>query len=85
MQGIVDYYDENASSYVTDKFLESLYAEFDFIKMKPNSFQIKYRDSRVRYLKSFPFGIHYRIKNKTIIEILAVLHTSRNPEFWIKR
>ena len=44
------------------------------IKENPELFQRKYRHTRVRYIKGFPYGIHY-ILNEKIIEILAVLHT----------
>ncbi len=83
IQEIVTYYDE-ISPTVADRFLENLYADFEVIKNNPFLFQKKYRDTRVRYLKVFPFGIHYIVKGK-IIEILAILHTGRNPEVWKKR
>lgn len=82
IQNIVDYYDIKTSTLVVDKFLESLYHELDFLKNNPDSSQIKYKNTRVRYLKNFSFGIHYRIIEKNIIEVLAVLHTSRNPKLW---
>lgn len=85
IQEIVDYYETKTSKRITDCFLDNLYVELQFIKTKPTSFQLKHKDTRVRYIKSFPFGIHYRIKNKNIIEILAVLHTSRNPNIWKNR
>ncbi len=80
IQEIIDYY-EDISPKITDRFLNELYNEFDFLKGKPNSFQVKYRNTRVRYLKLFPFGIHYKTSNN-LIEILAILHTSRNPNSW---
>lgn len=83
IQDIVDYYDE-ISTKITDKFLSNLYLELDFIENKPKSFQIKYKETRVRYIKGFPFGIHYRILNETVVEVLAVLHTSSNPKIWNK-
>jgi len=70
IQQIVDYYDKKAS-HITDKFLENLYTEFDIIAENPELFQIKYRYTRVRYIKGFPFGIHYLFREKTI-EILAI-------------
>ena len=78
IQQIVEYYEEKAPS-ATDRFFKMLYTEFDVIKENPELFQKKYRGTRVRYLKKFPFGIHYILRGKTI-EILAVLHTSMNPE-----
>ena len=83
IQQIVAYYEEKLL-YATDRFLENLYIELDVIKENPELFQRKYRHTRVRYIKGFPYGIHY-ILNEKIIEILAVLHTSRNPEVWKKR
>ena len=85
IQEIVYYYDVKASKQITNRFLDNLYSELDFLKIKPKSFQLKYKTTRVRYLKNFPFGIHYRVKNNDIVEILAILHTSRNPEIWKNR
>ena len=84
LQEIVDYYDK-ISTIVTDNFLENLYSEFDYLKNTPDSFQIKYKRTRVIYLKRFPFGIHYRILKNNILEVLAILHTSKNPKSWKNR
>ncbi len=70
--------------HITNIFLERLYQEFDGIKENPFLLQKKYRDTRVRYVKGFPFGIYYVVDEKSIT-ILAVLHTSRNPETWKSR
>jgi plasmid stabilization system protein ParE len=35
-------------------------------------------------MKSFPFGIFFRISEDTI-RIIAVLHNARNPEHWRRR
>lgn len=83
IQQVVDYYDLEAP-YITDRFLENLYSEFDVIAKNPALFQKKYRDTHVRYVKGFPYGVHYILKDE-IIEVLAVLHTSRNPKIWKKR
>lgn len=83
IQEIVTYYDLKASS-ITDRFLERLFVEFNVIAETPELFQEKYRQTRVRYIKGFPYGIHYTFKEESV-EVLAVLHTSRNPNFWKKR
>ena len=80
IQQIVDYYEEKAS-HITNEFLENLYAELDVIKENPELFQKKYRGTRVRHLKKFPFGIHYILRENTV-EVLTILYTSRNPEIW---
>jgi plasmid stabilization system protein ParE len=83
IQQIVDYYEEKAP-FVVDKFLEQLYIELEHIQQNPKLFQVKYKNTRVSYLKNFPFGIHY-ILDETKIEILGVFHTERNPKIWKKR
>jgi len=83
IQQIVEYYEEKAP-YALDGFLQILYAEFDVIKKNPGIFSKKYRSTRVRYLKKFPYGIHYILKGNTV-DILAILHTSRNPKIWKTR
>jgi len=77
IQNIIDYYDE-INSKITDRFLNMLFTELEIIKENPLIFAIKYRKTRVSYLKKFPFGIHFKITNKTI-HILAIMHTSKNP------
>ncbi|MCG2418405.1 type II toxin-antitoxin system RelE/ParE family toxin [Aequorivita sp. F47161] len=81
---IFDYYG-NIDSTLAIRFLNSLYSELDAIAENPELFQNKYKNIRVRYLQKFPFGIHYRIVDKEIIEILSFIHTSRDPKIWKKR
>ncbi len=83
IQQIVDYYNERVPD-VTDKFLADLFDEFEILKKNPYLFVEKYRKTRVDFMKRFPFGIHYRLIHLKI-EILAVLHTSRNPKIWGRR
>jgi plasmid stabilization system protein ParE len=83
IQQAVDYYEEK-TAHITDKFLEHLYLEINVIQENPELFQKKYLDTRVRYIKGFPYGIHYILREQTII-ILAVLHTNRNPNIGGKR
>ena len=83
IQEIVEYYDR-VSPKITDHFLEDLYTDLELLQSNPGLFQLKYRETRVRYMKKFPFGVHYMVKEDTVI-VLAVLHTSRNPKIWEKR
>lgn len=57
---------------------------FEDIKINPLAVQIKYQNVRVKYIRKFPYGIHFII-DKKIIYILAVFHTSKNPNKWTKR
>ena len=53
------------------------------LKYNAGSYSIRYADVRCMLIKKFPFLIHFRIdETKKIIEIFAIIHTSRNPKIW---
>ncbi|WP_026452641.1 type II toxin-antitoxin system RelE/ParE family toxin [Aequorivita capsosiphonis] len=81
---IYEYY-HLLNSTLANRFLHSLYSELDALIENPELYQLKYKTTRVRYLKKFPFGIHYRVVDEKFIEVLSIIHTSRNPETWKKR
>lgn len=54
------------------------------IARNPQLFQIRYKTIKIRFIKRFPYGIHY-ILNKNEIIILGVFHTSRSPKSWKDR
>ncbi len=83
IQEITTYFDE-INPKITDSFLADLFNEFEIIRENPQIFTIKYRETRVRYLKRFSYGIHFVFTSKTV-QILAVFHTSRNPKIWKER
>jgi plasmid stabilization system protein ParE len=60
------------------RFVISLKETINFILDNPLSFEVKYRNTRVAFTKTFPFGIHYLFDNNKII-LLTILHTSKNP------
>ncbi|MBO6496985.1 MAG: type II toxin-antitoxin system RelE/ParE family toxin [Roseivirga sp.] len=83
IQEIVDFYDR-VSSKISDRFLDELYASWEAISENPALFQQKYKQTRVKYLRNYPFGVHYMVRDRTVI-ILAVIHTSRSPRKWQER
>jgi len=44
----------------------------------PYNYQIRYDNTRIVFLKIFPFGIHYRILGNQV-QVASVFHTSRKP------
>lgn len=69
---------------VADTFFKQINFGFENIKQNPKSFPIAHKTTRKYVLKKFPFVIYYRIVD-TIIQIVAIFHTSRNPEIWNER
>ncbi len=55
----------------------------DFIKFEPLAIATRYDKVKTAVLDTFPFMLHYIVDEaKELIVILAVLHTSRNPDIW---
>jgi len=65
-------------------FLIELKATRKYIQKHPKKIQIRYAEIRVAFLKRFPFGVHFRLEDKTIT-IISVLHTSQDDEKWKER
>ena len=61
--------------------LEEGYA--DIVKT-PLGYQIKYRNVRVKFIRRFPYGIHYLVEGNEIT-VISVFHQSKSPGKWIKR
>jgi plasmid stabilization system protein ParE len=51
------------------------------IQKNPLKIQIRYNQTRVAFLKKFPYGVHFNLIENEII-IVAVFHTSQSPQKW---
>ncbi len=76
------YYEENPK--VADSFFRSINLAFKNIKKTPKSFPLTHKDIRKYIVKKFPFVVYFRIVD-SLIQVIAIFHTSRNPEIWNKR
>lgn len=83
VQNIVEYYDEITPK-LSDLFLSELDDAINHIKNEPKAFQKRVGEVRIVFLKRFKFGVFYKMYNQKIV-VIAVLHTSQNPEIWKNR
>ncbi|WP_029298482.1 type II toxin-antitoxin system RelE/ParE family toxin [Chryseobacterium hispalense] len=66
-----------------NSFTKEFRLRINLIKENPLSFELKYNNIRIVFLKKFPYGIHYSYNaEENVIEIYSVFHTSRDPEIW---
>ena len=65
------------------EFENHIVKTIDIVHQKPEIIQIRYNQIRVAFLKKFPYAIHFTLYNNLIL-IVAVFHTSRDPEKWPK-
>ena len=64
-------------------FLKNINATVAHITENPLNYSIRYSNIRVAFSNKFPYGIHYEfLSEQNQVNILAVYHTSRNPELW---
>ena len=85
IQNAIDWYESKQFNLGTSYFQE-LVETINIIAQNPAIFQVRYREVRIAFLNKFPFGVHFKIDdNRETIVILAVLHTSQNPQIWLDR
>ncbi len=67
-------------------FLKEIKEEVKQIVKNPLTYEVRYANIRIVFVNKFPYGIHFEhLEAENKVNILAVLHTSRNPEIWEKR
>ena len=79
----VEYYERQRPA-LGGEFLDEFEAAFQRIQDNPNAWAPLEGDTRRCRTKRFPYGVIYRIQSETI-EIIAVMHLHRDPEYWKNR
>jgi len=72
------------SKQLAQKFYNEVNDSFHKITENPESQPIADFDTRKYVLKKFPFVVYYMIR-LCIIRVIAIFHSSRNPEVWKNR
>jgi plasmid stabilization system protein ParE len=80
-----DWY-KNQQKGLEKRFAKQVKQTIITIIKNPLIFQEKHKNVRVAYTKTFPFGVHFIVDQKAKnITIMAVFHTSINPNKWEDR
>jgi len=78
-----DWYQKQADG-LGDDFLNELESAYQAVSELPNTWP-KFQNNFRRFLLSkFPFSIIYRASNE-LVYVVAVMHNSRKPKYWLKR
>jgi plasmid stabilization system protein ParE len=75
---------ERQRSGLGDEFLDSLNSRLSEIEAAPLAYAVTYREVRRAKLRRFPYIVYYRLLDDRI-EVLGVLHGSRDPRVWQQR
>jgi plasmid stabilization system protein ParE len=66
------------------RFVVRLQDVLDRIAANPEIHAITYHNVRQTLVRKFPYAVCYTLEGKTV-SVLAVFHTSRNPDDWQSR
>lgn len=78
-----DWYEQQGPG-LGDGFAEAVDEMFARIEEMPELYAVMLRDVRRGKLRRFPYVVYYRVLTDRI-EVIAVLHGSRDPKVWQDR
>ncbi|MFL5331171.1 MAG: type II toxin-antitoxin system RelE/ParE family toxin [Gemmataceae bacterium] len=78
-----DWYERELSG-LGDQFADVVEELIDRIETMPEMYAALFRGVRPAKLRKFPFVLYYRVLNEWI-EVLALMHGSRDPQAWRSR
>jgi len=78
-----NYYAKQSKT-IANNFYQDVNTGLGIIAENPNAFQKVYKNVRRYVMSKFPFVIYYQIEN-FVVQVIAIFHTSRNPEIIGKR
>ncbi len=68
------------------EFYENVIAKINLLTDNPLHYSIRFKDVRTAKVSKYPYLIYFKIQeSSSSINILGVLHTSRNPQLIRKR
>ena len=77
-------YYADISPRLAESFIKAIESGIDDILAYPEAWQIVEEDVRRHLIRRFPFGIYYCVEGDLIM-IYAVIHMSRQPDYWKSR
>ncbi len=85
IQETIAWYDEQQAKLGT-RFYKTIQDTFKQLKENPYLNAIRYKNIRTAIVKKYPFMVHYFVnEDNKIVVVLAVFHTSSNPQIWKNR
>lgn len=85
IKSIADWYNEQLPG-LGEHFQKQVKKQINSLKVNPLIYRIRYATIRCMLINKFPLLVHFSVSEKqNLVEIFAVIHTSRNPEIWLKK
>ena len=77
----VSYYNECDGALAKDFYKELKLAERDILEL-PDFWHVVAKTYRRKWMRRFPFGVVYHKLDEQTVEIVAVAHQKRRPNYW---
>jgi plasmid stabilization system protein ParE len=85
IQDATDWYNKQLAG-LGGHFQQQVKTQISSLKKNAGAYSVRYEDVHCMLIKGFPFLVHYTFsERRKTVEVLAVLHTSRNPRIWSER
>jgi toxin ParE1/3/4 len=78
-----DYYESRRAG-LGEAFADEVQAVMDRIGKMPRMLQTVFQDIRREVVRGYPYCVYYR-EEPTLVRVLSVFHTSRDPAVWQAR
>lgn len=75
---------ENQQQDLGKRFLSTVQNSLNLIQINPDLYPVIHNDVKQCITKSFPFNVLYRITSTQIV-VVAIMHQSRDPDYWKHR
>ncbi|MBB5034494.1 plasmid stabilization system protein ParE [Prosthecobacter vanneervenii] len=75
-------YYRRISKELAQEFKQRLVAALEAIRRNPETWRRLDEKYRRKLLKQFPYGVIYHQPEADCIEVVAVMHLNREPDYW---
>jgi toxin ParE1/3/4 len=76
---------EERSSGLGAEFMRAVDACMASVGRGPEFYQLVHRGARRALLRRFPYALFFFVVGGTLVEVVACLHTRRDPRQWLER
>ena len=85
IQQITNWYEKQQLG-LGKRFQNTTIIQIDTLSKYAHSHTIRYHEFRCMLIKKFPYMVHYYINEEySLVEVFAVIGTSRDPQIWKRK
>ncbi len=78
-------YYRSISKELASAFKQRLAAALEDIRSNPETWRQLDEKYRRKLMQQFPYGVIYHLPKPDCVEVVAVMHCSREPDYWRER